>query len=368
MSKSIRFVGLDVHKDSIMIAVAEDDRCPAEVYGEIPNDWDTLRKTLRRLAKGYSLHCCYEAGPCGYGLYRRMRKAKINVVVIAPSLVPKQSGDRVKTDRRDARKLAHFLRSGDLTPIFVPDEEAEAIRDLERAREDAKNTQRVARQQLGNFLLRHDRRWEQSNWTRDHLAWIGRQKFKHQAQQRVLTDYIKAVEDATLREKQLTEDLAEVVKDTSLYPLIQALQAFRGIRLITAVTIAAELADLKRFGSAHQLMAFLGLVPSERSSGQSQQRGKITRTGNSHVRRVLVEAAWSYRYQPRMSKEIRQRNEGLAPGVQRLAWKAQKRLHKRLNHLEKKGKCRQKAITAVARELAGFIWALGQEPELLGKT
>jgi len=288
-------------------------------------------------------------------------------VVIAPSLVPKQSGNRVKTDRRDARKLAHFLRSGDLTPIFVPDEEAEALRNLERAREDAKNAQRTVRQQLGKFLLRHDRRWEKSNWTQEHLAWIGGQKFEHQAQQRVLTDYLKAVEDATLREKQLTEDLAEVIKDTSLYLLIKALQGFRGISLITAVTIAAELADLKRFGSARQLMAFLGLVPSEHSSGQSQQRGRITRTGNSHVRRVLVEAAWSYRYQPRMSKAIKARNEGLAPGVRRLAWKAQKRLHDRLNHLVKKGKRHEKAITAVARELAGFVWALGQEPELLAK-
>lgn len=368
MSKSLRFVGLDVHKDSIVIAVAEEGRCPAEVYGEILNDWETLRKTLRRLEKGHSLRCCYEAGPCGYGLYRNMKKAKIDVVVIAPSLVPSQSGNRVKTDRRDAKKLAHFLRSGDLTPIFVPDEEAEALRDLERAREDAKNAQRTARQQLGNFLLRHDRRWSKSNWTQEHLAWIGRQKFEHQAQQRVLTDYLKAVEDATAREKQLTEELAEVVKDSSLFPLIKALQAFRGIRLITAVTIAAELVDLKRFGSARKLMAFLGLVPSEHSSGQSQRRGGITRTGNRHVRRILVEAAWSYHYQPRMSKAIRQRNEGLAPGVQRLAWKAQKRLHNRLYYLVKKRKGPEKAITAVARELAGFVWALGQEPELLVKT
>jgi transposase len=296
-----------------------------------------------------------------------MKKARINVVVIAPSLVPTQSGNRVKTDRRDARKLAHFLRSGDLTPIFVPDEDVEALRDLERAREDAKNAERSARQQLGNFLLRHDRRWPKSNWTKEHLAWIVQEKFEHQAQQRVLTDYLKVVEDATAREKQLSENLAEVIKDTSLYPLIQALQAFRGIRLITAVTIAAELVDLKRFSSAPRLMSFLGLVPSEHSSGQSQRRGRITRTGNGHVRRVLSEAAWSYQYQPRMSRDIRQRNEGLSPGVQRLAWKAQKRLHQRLHHLVKKGKRNEKAITAVARELAGFIWALGQEPELLAE-
>jgi len=368
MSKSVRFVGLDVHKDSIVIAVAEEGREPATVHSEILNDWPSLRKSLRRLGNFERLRCCYEAGPCGFGLYRKMRDAGIDCVVIAPSLVPSQSGSRVKTDRRDAKKLAHFLRSGDLTEIFVPDEEAEALRDLERAREDAKNAERGARHQLGKFLLRHDRRWSKTNWTKEHLQWIGRQEFEHEAQRRVLTDYVKAVEDATARERQLTEDLAEVIKGSRLFPLIKALQAFRGIRLITAVTIAAELVDLKRFGSPRQLMAFLGLVPSEHSSGQSQRRGRITRTGNSHVRRILIEAAWSYHFQPRMSRAIRQRNEGVAPGVQRLAWKAQKRLHHRLYYLISKGKRREKAITAVARELAGFIWAVGQETELLAKT
>lgn len=367
MSKSLRFIGLDVHKDSIVIAVAENGREPAYVHGEVPNDWSMLRKTLKRLASGHLPRCCYEAGPCGYGLYRKMKEAKIDCIVVAPSLIPVQAGKRIKTDRRDARKLAHFLRSGDLTEIFVPDEEAEAIRDLERAREDAKKAQRVARQQLGNFLLRHGRRWPDSNWTQKHLDWIRQQKFQHQAQQRVLVDYIKTFEEATEREEQLVKDLAELVRQTKLYPLIRALQAFRGIRLITAVTIAAELVDLQRFGSPRQLMAFLGLVPSEHTSGPTQHRGKITRTGNTHVRRILVEAAWSYHYQPRMSKAIRARNEGVSPGVQRIAWKAQKRLHKRLYHLLHKGKSSQKAITAVARELAGFIWAVGQEPALLAE-
>jgi transposase len=362
MSKSLRFVGLDVHKDSIVIAVAEEGREPAYVHGEILNDWGILRRTLRRLAAGHRLQCCYEAGPCGYGLYRKMKEAKMDCVVVAPSLVPVQSGNRVKTDRRDARKLAHFLRSGDLTEVFVPDEEAEALRDLERAREDAKKAERVSRQQLGKFLLRHGRRWDRTNWTRDHLNWIRGQKFEHQAQQRVLTDYLKAVEDAAQREKQLTKDLAELVQESTLYPLIRALQAFRGIQLITAVTIAAELVDLQRFGSPRQLMAFLGLTPSEHSSGETKHRGRITRAGNGHVRRILVEAAWNYQYQPNMSKAIRKRNQGVAPGVQRLAWKAQKRLHQRLYHLSRKGKNAQKAITAVARELAGFIWAVGQEP------
>lgn len=367
MNKSLRFVGLDVHKDSITIAVAEEGREPAYVYGGILNDWEILKRALRRLGAKSSLRCCYEAGPCGYGLYRKMKQAKIECVVVAPSLVPVQSGNRVKTDRRDATKLAHFLRSGDLTEIFVPDEEAEAVRDLERAREDAKNAERAARHQLGKFLLRHGRHWNGTNWTRNHLDWIRRQKFGHQAQQRVLTDYLKTVEDATERERQLTKDLAELVKETKLYPLIRALQAFRGIQLITAVTIAAELVDLQRFSSPRQLMAFLGLVPSEHSSGENQRRGRITRAGNGHVRRILIEAAWSYHYQPNMSKAIRKRNEGVAPGVQRLAWKAQKRLHKRLYHLLRKGKSGQKAITAVARELAGFIWAVGQQPAWLAE-
>jgi len=367
MNKSLRFVGLDVHKDSITIAVAEEGREPAHVYGEILNDWEILKRALRRLGAKSSLRCCYEAGPCGYGLHRKMKEAKIECVVVAPSLVPVQSGNRVKTDRRDATKLAHFLRSGDLTEIFVPDEEAEALRDLERAREDAKNAERAARHQLGKFLLRHGRQWNGTNWTRNHLDWIRRQKFEHRAQQRVLTDYLKTVEDATERERQLTKDLAELVKDTKLYPLIRALQAFRGIQLITAVTIAAELVDLQRFSSPRQLMAFLGLVPSEHSSGENQRRGRITRAGNGHVRRILIEAAWSYHYQPNMSKAIRKRNEGVAPGVQRLAWKAQKRLHKRLYHLLRKGKSGQKAITAVARELAGFIWAVGQQPAWLAE-
>ncbi len=368
MSKSLRFVGLDVHKDSIVIAVAEEGREAAYVYADIVHDWPTLRRKLRQLGRRHSLLCCYEAGPCGYGLHRKMKEARIDCVVVAPSLVPVQSGNRVKTDRRDARRLAHFLRSGDLTEIFVPDEEAEAIRDLERAREDAKNSERAARQQLGKFLLRHDLRWNgTTNWTREHVRWIRRQEFEHPAQQKVLSDYLKAVEDATEREKQLTEDLAELVKLTWLFPLVKALQAFRGIQLITAVTIAAELVDLKRFESARQLMAFLGLVPSEHSSGETKRRGRITRAGNGHVRRILVEASWSYRYEPRLSKAIRQRNEGVAPGVQRLAWKAQKRLHGRFYHLLNKGKRREKAITAVARELAGFLWAVGQEPELLAK-
>jgi transposase len=312
------------------------------------------------------LRCCYEAGPTGYELYRVLTKHKLDCIVVAPSLVPVQAGNRVKTDRRDAVKLAHFLRSGDLTAVYVPDAATEALRDLERARDDAKCAERVARHQLSKFLLRHGQRFSGGNeWTQKHMVWIRTLKFAHEAQQRVLCDYLKAVEDAAARVAALTKDLAELVETTALAPLVKALQALRGVRLVTAVTIAAELGDLKRFDTPRQLMAFLGLVPSEHSSGGSKRRGRITRTGNTHVRRVLVEAAWSYQFRPNLSQEIRKRNEGVAPGVQRIAWQAQQRLHKRLFDLRRKGKSTQKAITAVARELAGFVWAIGQEEALL---
>jgi transposase len=356
---------MDVHKESITLAVAEEGRDAAQEYRTTPNDCGQVLKVLKQLGAISKLRCCYEAGPTGYELYRALKKAGVECIVVAPSLVPMQAGNRVKTDRRDAVKLAHFLRSGDLTAVYVPDEATEALRDLERARDDAKCSERTARHQLGKFLLRHGRRWSQTGWTQKHLAWIRAQKFDHEAQRRVLTDYLKVVEDAAARVDALTKDIAELVETTALAPLVKALQAFRGIRLVTAVTIAAELEDLKRFATPRQLMAFLGLVPSEHSSGESQRRGRITRTGNTHVRRVLVEAAWSYQFQANLSQDIRRRNEGVAPGVQRIAWKAQQRLHKRLFALRSKGKCTQKAITAVARELAGFIWAVGQEAELV---
>jgi transposase len=365
MTTSVRYVGMDVHKESITLAVAEDGREPAKEYCTVPNDMTHLLKALRQLGAIGKLRCCYEAGPTGYELFRGLKKVGIDCCVVAPSLVPIQAGNRVKTDRRDAVKLAHFFRSGDLTAVYVPDEATEALRDLERARDDAKGAERNARHQLGKFLLRHGRQWSETGWTQAHLKWIRGQKFAHEAQQRVLTDYVKAVEDATARVDALSQDLAELVETTALAPLVKALQAFRGIRLVTAVTIAAELGDLRRFDTPRQLMAFLGLVPSEHSSGESQRRGRITRTGNTHVRRVLVEAAWSYRFRPNLSQELRQRNQGVAAGVQRIAWQAQQRLHKRLFALQSKGKSTQKAITAVARELAGFIWAVGQEENLL---
>jgi transposase len=357
---------MDVHKDSIVIAVAREGRDAAQNWKTIPNDWVRLRKILKILVrKGEVLKVCYEAGPTGFGLCRRMREAGIDCIVVAPSLVPGKPGDRVKTDRRDARKLAQFLRSGDLTEVYVPDEAVEAIRDLERARDDAKCAERVARHQLSKFLLRHDRHWEYTTWTVKHRDWIRAQKFDHPAQQVTLVDYLKSVEDATERVDRLTAQMEELVQETVLAPLVKALQAFRGISVVSAVTIAAEVGDLRRFGSARQFMSYVGLVPSEDSSGQRRRQGSITRCGNAHLRRILVEAAWHYRSFPSMSKEIRRRNEGVAAGVRQIAWEAQKRLNSRMYHLIKAGKCKQKMVVALARELAGFVWAVGQEETLL---
>jgi transposase len=366
MSTSVIYVGLDVHKDSIVIAVGREGRGAAENWKTIPYDGVRLRKALKMLVKnGEALKVCYEAGPTGFGLCRRLREAGVDCIVVAPSLVPGKPGDRVKTDRRDARRLAHFLRSGDLTEVYVPDEAVEAIRDLERARDDAKCAERVARHQLGKFLLRHDRRWEGGTWTVKHRDWIRRQKFEYPAQQRVLEDYLKTVEDLAERVERLTAQLEQLVQETTLAPLVKALQAFRGISVVSAVTIAAEGGDLRRFATASQFMSYVGLVPSEDSSGKRRRQGAITRCGNAHLRRIIVEAAWHYRHLPLMSKELRRRNKGLAPAVQRIAWEAQKRLNQRLYHLIYAGKNTQKAITAVARELAGFLWAVGQEKELL---
>ena len=364
--ENLRFVGLDVHKESIAIAVAEADRSAPENLATIPNDTAVLLKRLKKLGSGATLRCCYEAGPTGFGLYRALRKAGIDCVVIAPSLVPKQASDRIKTDRRDAVKLARFLRSGDLTEVHVPEVATEAMRDLERARDDAKCAERTARQQLSKFLLRHERRYDgKTAWTAKHLDWIRRQVFEAEAHNRVLVDSVTAVESATARVERLTKDITELVETWTLRPLVTALQALRGVRLLSAVVLAAELGDFARFATAPALMAYLGLVPSEHSSGETKRRGRITRTGNKHVRRILVESAWSYRFRPTMSRDIRERNEGVAPAVRATAWKAQHRLHGRYKKMLGRGKNKQQTVTAVARELAGFVWSIAREPQLL---
>jgi transposase len=360
------YVGLDVHKDSIVIAVAEEGREPGRVVGTILYDMKALYKVLDKLGPRSAVCCCYEAGPTGYGLARSLKAAGWTCEVIAPSLVPKKSGERIKTDRRDAVKLAQNYRSGDLVPVFIPDPECEAIRDLVRARDDAKKAERVARHQLSKFLLRNDRRFPgKSSWTPAHLAWIAKQTFAQPAHQHVLADGLATVEAATLREKQLTQRLRELTTTWRLAPLMKALQALRGVEFITAVTLGAEVGDFRRFGRATDFMGYVGLIPSEQSTGETRRLGPITKTGNAHLRYVLVEAAWHYRRQPRISKALRDRSVGVAPGVCAIAWKAQKRLHQRLTRLIGRGKNPCEAATAVARELAGFIWAIAREEKLL---
>jgi transposase len=359
-------VGLDVHAESITIAVAEEGRGKAKSLGSVPNTLTALIKVLERLGSKHKVLCCYEAGPTGFSLARQLEKAGWPCDVIAPALTPKKPGCRVKTNRRDAVNLAHFLRSNDLTRIHIPDEDTEAIRDLSRARDAAKRAERVARQQLSKFLLRHDRRYSGlKTWTRAHEEWLARQKFERPAQQAVLDDYRAAVELASDRVLRLTQKLAELVLAWKRYPLVRALQALKGIELVSAVTLASEIDDFRRFKTAPELMGFMGLVPCEESTGEKYRRGSITRTGNEYARRILVEAAWHYRRPPRMSKALRLRSEGVADAVRTIAWKAQTRLHQRLGRLLGRGKPPQKAAVAVARELVGFVWAIAREEVLL---
>ncbi len=322
------YVGMDVHKASIAVAVARAGRGEPEYLGEIPNTEAAVRKLLKRLSPdGEVLSFCYEAGPCGYGLYRQLTGLGHDCAVVAPSLIPRKAGERLKTDRRDALSLGRLHRSGELTAVWVPDEEQEAIRDLTRAREDAKSLELKARQQLGAFLLRHGRVYGgKSRWTQAHLRWLETVKFDTPVQQIVLQDYIDTVKAAQTRVAELEAQMRAALETWSLRPVVEALMALRGLKLIVAMTTLAELGDLTRFDSPRELMAYLGLVPSEHSSGGSRRQGGITRTGNGHVRRVLIEAAWAYRFPARKSACIQRRAEKTSAEVQAIAWEAQKRL------------------------------------------
>jgi transposase len=367
MRQPTRFVGLDVHSTTISVAVAEEGRDEPLFLTRLPNDRARLLKSLDRLGPRSSLHCAYEAGPTGYGLQRALTEAGIRCDVIAPSKMPRKSGDQVKTDRKDAVRLAHCLRAGDLVAVHVPDQACEAMRDLLRAREDARRAQLCARHQLSKFLLRHERRWAKSTWTKPHIEWIEQQRFEHAAQSRVLEEYLHSVNEATARIARYDALLAELVPSTEQAALIQALQAFRGIQLLTAASVAYELGDLRRFPTPSRLMGYLGVTPSEDSSGDRVRRGAITKAGNKGLRRLLVEAAWSYRHSPREAYRLRKRAQGVAPRVRAIAWKAQVRLNKRYRHMHARGKPKQKVLVAIARELAGFLWAAGQEETLLAK-
>ena len=366
MANTITFIGLDVHKETISVALAAGrERGEARVYGEIANRPDALRKLLSRLSRDdHELRFCYEAGPCGYGIQRQLTDAGHDCAVVAPALIPKRPGDRIKTNRRDALKLARLHRAGELTSVWVPDPAHEAMRDLVRARLAAVRALRHARQQLSGFLLRQGRHYSRRAWGPMHRRWLAGLCFEQAAHHVVLEDMIATVEAATARRDRLTQEIEARLDDWSLAPVVRAVQALRGMALVNAATVIAELGDLTRFASPRQLMAYLGLVPSEHSSGDRRRQGGITKTGNNAARRMLVEASWSYRFPPRVSRELLRRQEGLPKPIREIAWKAQLRLCRRYRRLARAGKPATVVTTAIARELAGFIWAIAQQTQI----
>ena len=360
ITQDTKYVGLDVHKDTISVGIAESGRGNPVFYGQISSTPEGLRGLVKKLGGARSgMSFCYEAGPCGYEVYRQLISWGYECVVVAPALIPRKPGDRIKTDRRDALSLARLYRAGELTTVWVPDEEQEAIRDLVRCREDGKQQEQKARQRLTAFLLRHGQIYGgKSKWTQAHFRWLEGCRFAQPVQQIVFEEYIQAIRQGSARVAALEEEMARIWPEWSLGPVVEGLMALRGVSLITAMTVVAELGDITRFDSPRELMAFLGLVPGEHSSGQRQQRRGITQTGNGHVRRVLVEAAWCYRFPARKTAHLQRRAERTSEQVQAIAWKAQKRLGHRYRHLQNQGKPKQQVCTAVARELSGFIWAI----------
>ena len=363
MQKSIMYIGMDVHKESVEIAIAEEGSQEVRRYGRIDGKAESLAGVVRKLvASGKELRFVYEAGPCGYYLYRQLKERGLACKVVAPSMVPKKSGDRIKTDRRDAVNLARLERAGELTAVHVPEPEDEAMRDLSRAREAAKRAETQARHQLQGLLLRHGLKYGgKTPWSKAHWLWLADVKLPQPAQQIVFQEYVDAISEAQSREERLVTQIRTLLPQWRLAPVVQALQALRGVSLVTAVIMVAEVGDLRRFTKPRQLMAYLGLVPSEHSSGARRRLGAITKAGNSHVRRVLVESAWAYRLPARVSRIIRQRQEQLAKPVCEIAWQAQLRLCARYRRLTLKGKPKQVVVTAIARELAAFMWAIASQ-------
>ncbi len=366
MERRCKFIGLDVHKETIAVALAEDgaDR-EVRVHGTIAHTVEAVRRLVSRLGgPGVELRFCYEAGPFGLGLHRQLRRLGADCLVVSPSTIPRRPGDRVKTDRRDAATLARLLRAGELTGIWIPDAEHEAIRDLVRARRSAKEDLKAAKLSLLSFLLRHERRFGgRSHWTKAHWRWLGEQSFASPHQQLVFEEMKQRIRESEARCRRLEAALAEAVPGWRMAPLVQALQALRGLRLIAATVLVAEIGDLRRFANPKQLMAWLGLVPSEHSSGRRTRRGGITRTGNAYARTILIEAGWCYRHKAKEDHRFQGRCEGLPEVIRAIGWQAQVRLCRRFRRLSTAGKPLPKVATAIARELAGFVWDIARRIE-----
>jgi transposase len=360
------FVGLDVHKDSIAIAYAQaDSREPPRFLGTTPYSVISLTKALAKIGKPAELSVCHEAGPCGYGLVRALRGRGYATEVIAPSRVPRKPANRIKTDRRDALLLARLHRSAELTAIVVPEPKDEAIRDLVRTREDAMHDRQRARLRLRSFLLRQGHSYTGRRWGPAHQLFLSKIKFEDQSHHIAFTEYRLAVHFRTECVERLETALRTEVQSWRSLPVIKALMTLRAIDFLSATTIVAELGDLRRFSHPRDLMGYLGLVPSEHSSGPRQHRGELTRTGNTHVRRILIEAAWNYRFAARVGESLQPRLEGQAKEIVTTAWKAQVRLCSRFRRLRARGIHHNKVTAAVARELCGFIWDIGRRVPLI---
>lgn len=361
----VLFIGLDVHTDSIAVCLAPSDSTELRPYGVIGGRHDDVLRLLKKLRAAHPRHAlriCYEAGPHGFPLCRCLRAHGYDCILVAPSKVPRKPGDRVKTDRRDAEQLARLYRAGELSAIYVPDPQDEAIRDLVRARFQVSRQQHRARQQLKMFLLRHNLRYAgQTSWNAAHLRYLAQIKMPFPVQQIVFQEMLHVITEASVRLAHLDGEIQRALPTWRWQPVVRALMSLRGMALLHAATLVAELGDFSRFAHPSQLMAYLGLVPSEDTTGEDRRQGGITKMGNLLARRALVEAAWNYRCPARISPHLQKRQEALPKAVTDISWNAQRRLHYRFVHLTRVGRKKsQVAVTAIARELSGFVWAIGR--------
>ncbi|ATG57577.1 MULTISPECIES: IS110 family transposase [Pseudoalteromonas] len=363
---SILFIGLDTHKEFNEVAYIEEHRRAQPVHlGRFSSSKVAVQKLVRQFESKYpgaTLHFVYEAGPCGYWIYRLITSLGHCCYVVAPSLIPKKPGEKIKTDKRDALKLAKLLKSEDLTPIYVPEPEDEAVRDLSRTREVAMKDLKDAKYQLKALLLRNNINYKgTANWSQKHLRWLTELVLPHPAQHIVLQEFLQTITERISRLERLDNELTHHVHQWRYYPVVKAIQAMRGVRLLVAAGVVAELGDLTRFDHPRKLMSYLGLVPSEHSSGGKRHIGAITKCGNGRARRLLVEGAHTYRYAANISTDMQKRQEGLPKDIIDIAWKAQLRLCKRYKKMIAKGKHYNLVVTAIAREMIAYIWAIAKE-------